>query len=240
MKKTNKKMAIIALALVACLMVATISAYFTDADQAVNTFTVGKVSIDLQEENWNPPTDITPNKTFTKDPKVVNDGVNDAFVFMEVVVPYANVVVADVATGEKAAAADTELFTYEVKDGWVEIDTVTDEDAKTVTHVYAYVKDNALAAVEAGAETSTIFVDDEITFVNLVEDQGIEKSTLDVVVNAYAIQTENLTDDDTTDPEAVWAIVTEQDPTTDKATEETYTDILETEAASEEAVDPAA
>ena len=53
---------IAATAMIGVLAIGGISAYFTDGDTATNTFTVGKVSIDLQEPNWNPPKDITPNQ----------------------------------------------------------------------------------------------------------------------------------------------------------------------------------
>lgn len=220
MKKTNKKLSIIALALVACLMVAGISAYFTDGDTATNTFTVGKISIDLQEPNWEEPEDITPNETFAKDPQVKNDGVNEAFVYLEVAVPYAEVIVAGVADGVEAAATNTELYTYETNANWVQIGYLNNEgelvadpvyrDDETVVHLYAYGTDTALTKLDADATTPALF--EEITFVNVVEDQGLEESTLEVVINAYAIQTENLTDADTTDPTAVWAILDEQAP----------------------------
>lgn len=83
-----------------------IMAYFTDADTATNVFTVGKVSLDLIEPNWDPENDdldgdglldaytITPEFEVQKDPQITNDGVNDEYVFMTVTVPYYNVVTA--------------------------------------------------------------------------------------------------------------------------------------------------
>ena len=58
--KKRMKTMIAATAMIGVLAIGGISAYFTDGDTATNTFTVGKVSIDLQEPNWNPPKDITP------------------------------------------------------------------------------------------------------------------------------------------------------------------------------------
>ena len=51
-----------------------ISAYFTDNDTATNTFTVGKVSLDLEEPNWVPPENITPEQEMKKDPQILNSG----------------------------------------------------------------------------------------------------------------------------------------------------------------------
>lgn len=236
MKLNNKKkMSALSLAMVGALSVAGVSAYFTDADTATNTFTVGKVSMDLQEPNWVPPTDITPNEEFAKDPQIKNDGINDEYVFMEVVVPYANVVTAN-ADGSKNAAADTELFIYEVNDGWVELTAqmVKDEDAKTVTHLYAYAPSlgEAMTAVAADEITDTLF--DYIRFANVVEDEGLEGETKHVVVNAYGIQTNFLTDatldgtDDGIDTAAeVWSVLSTQSPDTAKGAEEANTDIIQ-------------
>ena len=81
MKKKNLDKIVLVGALVGCMTIGAVSAYFTDADTATNTFTVGKVSIDLQEPDWVPPTNITPEQEFAKDPKILNDGINDAYVF---------------------------------------------------------------------------------------------------------------------------------------------------------------
>lgn len=244
MRKNNGKKAkitVIALTLVACLMVAGVSAYFTDADTATNTFTVGNVSLDLQEPNWNPPTDITPNEEFAKDPQIKNDGINEEYVFMEVIVPYANVVTAN-ADGSKNAAAKTELFTYTVNEGWVLLghrdadgnvsDEVVYNDDGTVTHLYAYAADDTMTALTAGTTTPALF--NYIKFANVVEGEGLEESTQHVVVNAYGIQTKNITDatlngqDDGIDtPAEVWSVVSTQAPSTamnSGVTEETYTD----------------
>lgn len=112
--KKRMKTMIAATAMIGVLAIGGISAYFTDGDTATNTFTVGKVSIDLQEPNWNPPKDITPNQEIKKDPQIKNDGINDAYMFMKVTVPYDNITVV-AGDGTKAAAkADTELFSYDV------------------------------------------------------------------------------------------------------------------------------
>ena len=47
--KKRMKTMIAATAMIGVLAIGGISAYFTDGDTATNTFTVGKVSIDLQE-----------------------------------------------------------------------------------------------------------------------------------------------------------------------------------------------
>lgn len=235
MKKKSLKIASVC-ALAGVIAIGGVMAYFTDADTATNTFTVGKVSIDLQEPDWVPPTDIVPEQEFAKDPQIKNDGINDAYVFVKVTVPYANVVTAN-DDGTKNAAADTELFNYDVKAGWVELTDkmVKDEDAKTVTHLYAYATGNpaAMTAVASGVTTDSIF--DYIQFANIVEDQNIEGTTLDVVVDGYAIQTTNINDgktaldgnnaDGKTSPADVWSVIEKQAPATAQGSEEVNTDI---------------
>lgn len=207
------KLTILSLMLVACLTVAGVSAYFTDADTATNTFTIGKISLDLQEPHWDPDDarDLTPLKEITKDPQIKNDGVNPEYVFLEVVVPYANVVTAN-ADGTRNAAADTELFFYTVNSGWTEIGTPRkDAAAGTVTHLYAYGSNSAMTALAKDAITPTLF--DSVTFANVVEDQMLEESTQNIVINAYGIQTENINGGKTA-PMDVWTVVNNQGPTT--------------------------
>ena len=62
------------------------AAYLTDFETATNSFTVGKVDIDLDEPNWKPEdnTDLVPTQVIRKDPYVANKGVKEAFVYLEV------------------------------------------------------------------------------------------------------------------------------------------------------------
>lgn len=216
MSKNKLKAGILASALVACLSISGISAYFTDTDSKVNTFTVGKVEIDLLEPNWEPPTDITPEQEMKKDPQVENTGINDAYIFVEVTVPYANVLTAN-EDGTLNPKADTELFAYDLKSGWVELtaEKKINPENGTVKHLYAYSADGEMTVVKKGEVTSSVF--DYIKFVNLVENDALSGTSLDVVVNAYAIQTTNLNDGKTNldgnnedgklTPEAVWSVI---------------------------------
>lgn len=96
MKKNSKlTMLSIALLLICVIFISSINAYFTDGDTKTNTFTVGKVSLKLEEPNWEPPKDITPNQEIPKDPQITNDGVNDEFVFLIVAVPYSRIITAE-------------------------------------------------------------------------------------------------------------------------------------------------
>lgn len=64
-------------------------AYFTDDDAKTNTFTVGNVSIVLNEPKWDAvgaaeAFDVYPGEALAKDPTVTNDGHNPCFVRVSV------------------------------------------------------------------------------------------------------------------------------------------------------------
>lgn len=194
-------------ALAATVAVGGIMAYFTDSESVTNTFTVGKVSLDLEEPGWDPPEDITPNEEIEKDPHVINDGTNSEFIFLEVEVPYKNVIVAE-DDGTRKPAADTELFTYAVNSGWTEIGTgIKDTASGIVTHLYVYGTDTACTSLEKDQKTPNLF--DSVRFVNVIEGQDLEESTQHVVVNAYGIQTSDI-DGGKTTPTEVWNVLTNQ------------------------------
>lgn len=83
----KKKLTVVALVvvLVALLISGMTMAYFTDTDSATNVFTIGDVSIDIQEPSWDPGEDdvlenIAPGVLYPKDPKIVNTGKNAAYI----------------------------------------------------------------------------------------------------------------------------------------------------------------
>ncbi len=235
-KNKTKTMGLMAL-LIGTMSIGGIMAYFTDADTATNTFTVGKISIDLQEPEWLPPTEIVPKQEFEKDPLIKNDGSNDAFVFLKVIVPYANIVTAN-EDGSKNPAADTELFSFDVNTGWTELVSEKEKNTvnKTVTHLYAYTGETASTMATLAVDASTPALFDYVRFANVVEDQMIESKSFDVVVDAFAIQTTNLNDgktaldgsntDGVSTPKEVWDILKTQNPSVEvSVNEDVNTDI---------------
>lgn len=87
MKKKTILVAAIAVMLVAALVVVGTLAYFTDKTEAKqNTFTVGKVKIDLTETAWHDNDDHTlvPGKFYDKNPTIkVDANSQDAYVFLK-------------------------------------------------------------------------------------------------------------------------------------------------------------
>lgn len=210
MLKKNRKLLVIAMVVV--LAFGAFAAYFTSTDTATNTWTVGQVKIDLVEPEYDESDteDITPNQELPKDPQIVNEGVNDAFVFIKVEIPKADVIVAD-QDGTKGAKAVQELFAYEWDDAWTLVDSDT-SGANSNTYILAYGGDDACTALANGNTTTPVFKDGKITFVNVIEGQDLELSTLTIPVEAYAIQTTDLTAADVKAPADVWDIVSTQTP----------------------------
>ena len=229
-KKKNMKPILIAGAAVACLGIAGVSAYFTDAAKITNTFTVGKVEVTPSEPDWTPPTDIVPNQEFDKNPKVTNSGKNSAYVFIQVKIPKAKVAYAD-ADGTKHNEDKSEsVALFDCANGgtpgfnttnWAELTSEKDETAEYVTRTFVYGTSSAAEALTPGGKTESLFT--TIKFKNVLEGQSIEGSKLNVDVTTFAIQTDYLGDETndgsgatTTDPAAIWAILKKQAPTVDE------------------------
>ena len=179
MKKNTVK--IMTLAGILCLAsVGGVSAYLTDYEKVSNEFTVGKVDIELKEPEWKPEENkkIEPSKVIRKDPQITNTGTNDAFVYMEVSIPMANVEAA-AENGERLGKKVQELFYFEAKDSWMQLSVQNTESRRTYT--YAYTK------ILKPQETSEALFD-TVKFLNLIEGQ-LDGQTFEIPVRAYAIQT---------------------------------------------------
>ena len=87
MRKSKKQLlrTLIACGLVVSVAAGGTVAYLTDAETATNTFTIGRVQIDLEEPGY-PGNDsdevknIVPNQEIMKDPQIENTGNNDALI----------------------------------------------------------------------------------------------------------------------------------------------------------------
>lgn len=204
------------IAIVAALLllgVGGVAAYFTSTDEATNQWTVGDVTIELLETEYDKVpaeerTNITPNQEFTKDPVVQNVGTNDAFVFLRVSIPKKEVRIADL-NGQALEAEPRELFDYRVDERWTLVTEDTSASDKN-TYVYAYGTEEACEALEAEAFAPSLFQDDEITFINVLEGQGLEGEKLEIPVEAFGIQTTDLGERKATHPQEVWEILMNQ------------------------------
>lgn len=97
-KKAATSASCVATAALMLLGGAQILAYMTDTETATNTFTVGKVKVDIEEPNY-PGNDsdevkeLVPNEPVPKDPMANNSGDNAAAIFMSYDVPMSDVLI---------------------------------------------------------------------------------------------------------------------------------------------------
>lgn len=176
-------------------------AYLTDVDSVTNRFTVvPALDIDVVEERWDahpdedgdgipdPAEELVPCQGVAKDPAIENVSGTQAWVFAEVAVPTEDVVLVE-GDGLAAEAARSELFSYEVNDGWTEMGQPTFDEERSVTvHRYAWT-----SPVDPGERTGTIF--DKVVFANLADNQldGLADDgviALEIGIDGFGIQTE--------------------------------------------------
>lgn len=181
------KKKIISLCLVAALAVVAIAgtslAYFTDKDAKTNTFTLGNVDIELNEENWAAPTAAVPDVEYAKDPVVTNIGENDAWIRVDVTLSDA---AAFTAAAEKHNITDlATIFAGHDEEKWTLAGTpVYDDEANTLTYSYYY---NTVLAV--GESTEALFT--SVTIPAEFDNDDMKEIGADftIDVTAHAIQT---------------------------------------------------
>ncbi len=161
-RKISKKVPLL-LSMIGILVIAAISAMFSSADLVTNSFTGGKFDIQLIEKNWtyNHNT-VTPNEELAKDPKIKNNGDTDAYVFLEVRVPYYSNIRYETnnagswawgnvpcvkfinSAGESSDSAD---FTQTVNANWYLISESdsSETEPKIHTYIYAYVENTTFS-----------------------------------------------------------------------------------------------
>lgn len=157
-----------ALCMVAILAIGGTLAYFTDNDKATNTFTVGNVSIELTEPNWEgsgsqDAPEVYPGEPLAKDPTVKNDGANPCFVRIKVEG-------LDCLGDAGDITYRTDYVTGKLGDNWVK-------------HEDGYYYYNTV--LEVGAKTDALF--DQIVIPTGLTN-GDAKTKFNVVVSAEAVQ----------------------------------------------------
>ena len=213
---TSKKKKLITTAVLCCgllaagvaLTVGGIRAYLTSIDRAVNTFTIGEVTIDTLEPNYpgngsDEVKDMVPGKEVKKDPQIKNTGKNRIIAFIRFDIPMKDVITAQ-EDGTRNPKANTELFEYRTLDRdynsvhdekWVLLDTsyldndgktVTQETADKVSRLYGY-----KTVVEENETTLPIF--DVVKLTNIIEGMA-DNSVQNIVITSYAIQADNIAD----------------------------------------------
>ena len=238
-KETMKKVAVGAIAVMtigALAFAPSIGAYFTGTDAKTDSYTIGSIEI-ANKFVGQANEDITPLWEMSYDSaKIENTGINDAYVFMTVDVPMAEVYTSDADGNCSDAPELLELFeiNYDgttVGAGWEQVGAglaLTNAEGEQIgtRYVYAYATDGELTKLAPDAETdNSIF--SIMKFINVADtdnngdavasEYNIEgRDDLVVKLTAYGIQTDNVkTDvafagdnaDGSKDPATVWAVV---------------------------------
>lgn len=196
-----------ATAIAAATMMTGISAYLTDKENKTNTFTIGSVDIDLKEENWeqlprsedtnedgiidendipDEATHMYPTQKIVKDPSVLNQGNNSAWIYLQVTVPKTEVITVDIDGNRlnDGKAVLTQLYEYEADETqWTLLKQNTDA---VNANVYLYA---VKSPIEVGKQTVPLF--EEITLVNLIEGQLDPDEIQMIDIKAFAIQSDN-------------------------------------------------
>lgn len=181
------KKKIISLCLVAALAVVAIAgtslAYFTDKDAKTNTFTLGNVDIELNEENWAAPTAAVPDVEYAKDPVVENIGENDAWIRVDVTLSDA---AAFTAAAERHQITDlATIFAGHDETKWTLAgEPVYNNENDTLTYSYYY---NTVLAVDE----STVPLFTSVTIPAVFDNDDMKEIGADftIDVTAHAIQT---------------------------------------------------
>lgn len=194
-----KKKALLVMLCAALLVVSAVLgtlAYFTDTDNATNTFTVGKVGIELDEAEVNPDGTLKsedrvkenkyhllPGMKYIKDPTIkVDADSEDCYLFVKVENGIKNI------EGDKTVAAQMDEL------GWKSVDGIQ--------NVYVYAKEAQLdkCAVSKGTNVKVFetFTIDGDNVTNAVLESYENAS---IVVTAYAVQKAGFED---SSPKQIW------------------------------------
>lgn len=211
-KRTKFLAAVLSCAAIAGASVFGTMAYLTDTDTVTNTFTVGKVDISLDEAKTNADGDLLdteekvytgadgqtladrvkensykliPGHTYVKDPVVhVEEDSEASYLFIEVKDDLANA---------ETNVTDTKSINEQIlTNNWVMLTYTGDDQAPTNTTVY-YKKIAAYDAAEVSTQSYATFQNFKIK-ADLTNDELNNYADAQVVVKAYAIQSDGLAD----------------------------------------------
>lgn len=191
-----------------------IAAYFTDMGGLTNTFTTGKIDIDITEPNYpGDPEDMVPGDITTKDPQITSNASTPSFVYLQVKVPVANVTMvnddgtrtqkkehqlitygcgetADTITGPDVALDTKHGLTANInkntEDSWTLVKTETTQTGAEdpILHYNVYTYSYNKVLLE-GETTEPLF--EKVRLINVIEGE-LDEATLPMPIKAFAIQ----------------------------------------------------
>ena len=199
----NKKKTIaVAIVLALILLIGGMLAFYTDTDSADNVFTLGKnIDIELNEQ-WDAVAgqNILPGAVVPKAPKITNnENSSEAYVFAKVIIP----------AYYKNGDTKTPMFTFTPNSGWIEL-SAGKEVGETYEYVYAYGVGSSLTKLAVNTTTSTAVFSEVVLDKTITKNDAVPTDDHKIIkVEAYGIQTANLTDNggnEVSAPAAVYAL----------------------------------
>lgn len=201
MKKQTKVLLMLssAAALVTVSVFGTL-AYLTSTKTAVNTFTIGKVSIDLEETDVDGDNDtlknsyrLVPGAEYVKDPTVtVIEGSEEAYIRMILTVHNADTVNSIIADQTNGLTDFSDFLSGWDQEKWSLEGSVTDDEANTISYEYRYYQtvdgfadDGSEAAEELPALFEKLVVPSTLDGDEL---QALYDGGFKMVVEGHAIQ----------------------------------------------------
>ena len=231
MKKKTMKRVVAGCLVLGILASVGIGAYLTDTETKTDVYTVGNVQAEIVANGDMEVTNagyLLPGTVHTYERAATNTGINDAYVFMSITIPYEMVGVSE-DDGTQIGERVRQLFTPGVDGGYIgsewklvdvgyigqyeiedngqycgEHDKYSAVVGDTITYVYGYIGDNAdgsLKALKSGETTSNLVETMELT--NLYHADKIDG---EISTKLYAIQSNNV-NGGLTDVNGVWAVI---------------------------------
>lgn len=237
MQKRNNPLRVTILIILSSILIVTLAAnitlsYLVQKQVRHNVFSLGVVQLKIEEDTF--PQDegqrtLLPKGIVPKDPHIVNTGTTDAYVFMEITVPYAEVLLVEEAGANihqpvSTGKADCELFdllsnaagapTGAATAGFTNGFTVTDNGIfsyqsdwiflsskeSTTKKTHSYLFGYRKILKTADGEKTTTNLFDKIQLRNILEGELPENTVETITINAYGIQNEELRDITIVDP----------------------------------------
>lgn len=175
----KKVIAIVLLvALVSAISIGATLAYLTDRDSEVNVFTIGDVTIDL-EEKFEQNSTLIPGVKIEKKPTITNTGKNDAWVWLTFAIPAA----LDTYTPGSISGSNDNVIHWNFKAATTEGYVTEDKVQKAIAE--GFLTDPTLTADKILSENMTWDVMNSIAAGNNVFQQEIEGVLCNVYVLLY-------------------------------------------------------
>ena len=136
----------------------------------------------VEEPGWKPEngTGLVPGSEVSKDPTAVNNGKNDAWIFLKVQVPVKEIVLVDPSTKRKRKIQEAALFSFEAAKDWELIEKSRKNGFEE--SIYGY-----RSVVKPKERTTPLF--EKVVLANYLEGQLKASEKLTMPVEAIAIQT---------------------------------------------------